>query len=277
MRKLFFSAVMMTPDKPDDRVVYQSRDFDMGDRKYFAPISYLLDANIDEKDDILIITTIAQNKSQEDNYKILRKEMETILVSHNANATFVEIYEPDYTDKEKSDVMDLMDFMNLKDSLTCNRYFQEISDYLQDGDRIYTDMTFGMKCNTIFRKAISHAVKAGKDVDVECMVCAQCCNGENESDCPTFNIIDITDVEKAHKYSNNHKAELEKDSICGCFSCMEIYSPKEIEEWIIADNDCDRKGTAICPKCGIDSVIGESSGYPITKDFLMAMHKHWFH
>ena len=84
------------------------------------------------------------------------------------------------------------------------------------------------------------------------------------------------DVMEAHKYSNKHKAELEKDNVCGCFFCMEIYSPKEIEEWIIADNDCDREGTAICPKCGIDSVIGESSGYPITKEFLKKMNEYWF-
>jgi acetone carboxylase gamma subunit len=60
------------------------------------------------------------------------------------------------------------------------------------------------------------------------------------------------------------------------FYCLEIYSPSEINEWIVADNDCDRYGTAICPYCGIDSVIGESSGYPITKDFLTKMNRYWF-
>ena len=85
-----------------------------------------------------------------------------------------------------------------------------------------------------------------------------------------------TDVFDAHKYSNNHKAELERDSVCGCFNCLGIFHPREIEEWIIADNACDREGTAICPRCGIDSVIGESSGYPITKEFLKQMHEYWF-
>ena len=84
-------------------------------------------------------------------------------------------------------------------------------------------------------------------------------------------------LEKAHTYSNNHKTELEKDHVCGCFYCLEIFDPAEIEEWIVEDNDCDRRGTAICPKCGVDSVIGESSGFPITKDFLEAMNKRWFH
>jgi hypothetical protein len=51
-----------------------------------------------------------------------------------------------------------------------------------------------------------------------------------------------------------------------------IFDPAEIDEWIIED----RLGTAICPYCGIDSVIGESSGYPITAEFMSAMHKEWF-
>ena len=42
-----------------------------------------------------------------------------------------------------------------------------------------------------------------------------------------------TDVLDAHKYSNNHKAELERDSVCGCFNCLGIFHPREIEEWII--------------------------------------------
>lgn len=83
-------------------------------------------------------------------------------------------------------------------------------------------------------------------------------------------------MEQAHTFSSNHKPELEKDDICGCFYCEEIFSPSEITEWLIHNNPCDKRGTAVCPHCGIDSVIGESSGYPITKPFLRAMKKYWF-
>lgn len=79
------------------------------------------------------------------------------------------------------------------------------------------------------------------------------------------------DIIAAHEYCTNNKESLRVDSVCGCFYCLEIYSPTEIEEWIK-----DTKGTALCPYCGIDSVIGESSGYPITKEFLRKMQKHWF-
>jgi acetone carboxylase gamma subunit len=34
--------------------------------------------------------------------------------------------------------------------------------------------------------------------------------------------------------------------------------------------------TALCPYCGIDSVIGDKSGFPITKEFLEKMYQHWF-
>lgn len=75
----------------------------------------------------------------------------------------------------------------------------------------------------------------------------------------------------AHKHSSNHKELLLKDNKCGCFYCLAIFAPSEIEEWVE-----DALGTAICPYCGIDSVIGESSGYPITKTFLKRMELYWF-
>ena len=86
----------------------------------------------------------------------------------------------------------------------------------------------------------------------------------------------MIDYEKAHKFSNNHMEQLKKDSVCGCFSCCKIFSPAEIEDWLIGGKGCDEKGTALCPYCGIDSVIGESSGFPITPTFLEEMKRYWF-
>ena len=78
-------------------------------------------------------------------------------------------------------------------------------------------------------------------------------------------------VIEAHKCSANHKEKLLKDSVCGCFHCLEIFSPEKIFYWL-----SDQGGTALCPYCGIDSVIGESSGFPITKEFLKEMQEYWF-
>jgi len=79
------------------------------------------------------------------------------------------------------------------------------------------------------------------------------------------------DIIAAHRFSADNKPMLMTDHRCGCFYCLRIFSPSEIVEWIP-----DQKGTALCPYCGVDAVIGESSNYPITREFLEAMQKHWF-
>lgn len=79
------------------------------------------------------------------------------------------------------------------------------------------------------------------------------------------------DVAKAHQFCTNNKPALMRDRVCGCFFCLNIFSPREIENWVE-----DSVDTAICPYCDVDSVIGESSGYPITKEFLTRMYRRYF-
>jgi len=75
---------------------------------------------------------------------------------------------------------------------------------------------------------------------------------------------------RAHGHCRNNRDELSCSALCGCFYCLAIYSPTEITEWT------DEDQTAICARCGIDSVIGTTSGYPVTTEFLQRMHDHWF-
>ena len=58
--------------------------------------------------------------------------------------------------------------------------------------------------------------------------------------------------------------------ICGCFYCMAAFPPSEIADWI------DEGKTALCPKCGIDAVIGSASGFPVERGFLRRMRRYWF-
>ena len=84
-----------------------------------------------------------------------------------------------------------------------------------------------------------------------------------------------SDVVAAHVHTSNHRDELMQSELCGCFYCFGIYSPLEIVEWVDEDENGIGK-CALCPRCGIDSVIGSTSGYPISDDFLKRMHAHWF-
>lgn len=79
-----------------------------------------------------------------------------------------------------------------------------------------------------------------------------------------------TDVRDAHEHSSKHRAEILASELCGCFYCEKTFGAQEIMDWT------DDKQTALCPKCGIDSVIGSCSGFPINKEFLHQMCEHWF-
>lgn len=85
----------------------------------------------------------------------------------------------------------------------------------------------------------------------------------------------LYDYKQAHKHSLNHRKEVEASQNCGCFYCLSIFLPSQIKEWVDEDEE-DMGTTALCPKCGIDSVLGDKSGYPIYKDFLQTMNKIWF-
>ena len=79
-------------------------------------------------------------------------------------------------------------------------------------------------------------------------------------------------LDAAHRHSSRHRKEVEASAVCGCFYCLKTFEPAEIEEWL-----SEGVGTALCPRCAIDSVLGSATGYPVTDPaFLRAMHERWF-
>ena len=77
-------------------------------------------------------------------------------------------------------------------------------------------------------------------------------------------------LDRANAHSMDNRTEIEASSVCGCFYCRRTFPPSAIEEWV------DDGQTALCPKCGIDSVLGDKSGLPIRPKFLSEMHRYWF-
>ena len=78
------------------------------------------------------------------------------------------------------------------------------------------------------------------------------------------------DLVYAHRLCESNQEELKGAQVCGCFYCLRIFDPKEI----VWEDESDH--TAMCPYCGIDSVLPESADFPITKAFLKNMHEFWF-
>lgn len=82
---------------------------------------------------------------------------------------------------------------------------------------------------------------------------------------PIKEYVTPADVEAALKHNGDHRAELDRSLLCGCYYCLEIYSPTEIREW------ADRGRTAICPRCEIDAVL-PGSKVDLAKEFLEKIH-----
>src|SRR5688572_14236849 len=83
-------------------------------------------------------------------------------------------------------------------------------------------------------------------------------------------VIDSELYAAAHKHASRHRVELEASTRCGCFFCFKTFAPGTIKAWI------DAKQTALCPMCGVDSVIGSASSHRLDDAFLRKMHLHFF-
>lgn len=78
----------------------------------------------------------------------------------------------------------------------------------------------------------------------------------------------------ASKVSFENWFSVKNSKMCGCYYCRSIFPSSEItdDDWIQ-----DRHGrTVLCPKCHIDSVIGDASGIPIREDVLEELYQKYF-
>ena len=84
-------------------------------------------------------------------------------------------------------------------------------------------------------------------------------------------VTTISDLIKAHRSTFNNCYSLFVEQECVCVYCKERFSSSEIVDFSLSS-----KGTALCPYCGIDSVVGEFSGYDLSDNFIKAMHEYFF-
>lgn len=78
--------------------------------------------------------------------------------------------------------------------------------------------------------------------------------------------------ETIFKHTANNEIEILTSENCSCVFCRHTYSARLVKDWV-----SDNKGTnAICPNCGIDSVVGDSSGYTFDKEELKQINLYFF-
>jgi hypothetical protein len=77
-------------------------------------------------------------------------------------------------------------------------------------------------------------------------------------------------LESLHRQSANHRKAVLDAALCGCFYCERTFEPSAILDWV-DDGKC-----ALCPHCGIDSVVPETPVSKLTPDLLRDMNAYWF-
>ena len=74
----------------------------------------------------------------------------------------------------------------------------------------------------------------------------------------------------ASETSIHNRPKIQESCFVGCYYCRNQYHASLIKEYIDEAED-----TAICPMCGIDAVLPDASGLPVT-EIRYLEHMHWY-
>lgn len=77
-------------------------------------------------------------------------------------------------------------------------------------------------------------------------------------------------LQKLHAYSSHNRALVEGARQCHCFYCQATVDASEVVDY------SDNGQTAICPKCGIDSILPDSIEETLNADTIAEMNEYWF-
>lgn len=77
-------------------------------------------------------------------------------------------------------------------------------------------------------------------------------------------------ISEASEYSIRNRDGLVEGTKAACYHCMQVFSAKEVTDFT------DAGETALCPYCGIDSVLPEHAGFAFTPENLESLRAFWF-
>ncbi len=78
-------------------------------------------------------------------------------------------------------------------------------------------------------------------------------------------------LKEAIRFATENREMLTQSKTAACYHCGNVFDAKSVTYFL-----AEGVGTAVCPNCGTDSVIGDVSGYEFTKENLEQLKKFWF-
>ena len=83
--------------------------------------------------------------------------------------------------------------------------------------------------------------------------------------------LNESNILDAHNHCYDNMELLFAKQKCVCIYCWKSFESSDIIRWYDS-----KHGTAECPYCGIDTVIGEISGYELDNKFIETMYNYYF-
>ncbi|MDO4922195.1 MAG: TM1812 family CRISPR-associated protein [Phascolarctobacterium sp.] len=197
MRKVFVSVMLLGKLNPTD---YVSEDFELSTQHFDFPLSYIINNEVQEGDEVEIITAVEHGSGSvqqaSDNYAKFHEEVNTLLSQRQAKVHFEEIA----INKEF-------------EAETFTKFFKEITLLVRDNDLIYTDVTFGMKVYTLSMFiALAYAVKAAVGAEMRCVLYSQKYTGTDAAlDKNTSKLCDVTSLFYLNAIAGNAKSGQKQD------------------------------------------------------------------
>lgn len=81
------------------------------------------------------------------------------------------------------------------------------------------------------------------------------------------------EIENIYQQSYANEEQIRHSTQCGCFFCESLFDSATVIDFCQEDGD---KRTALCPHCGMDTVIGDSTGISITPELLHQLNQQYF-
>lgn len=78
---------------------------------------------------------------------------------------------------------------------------------------------------------------------------------------------------RLHMNTVGNGARVRAANLCGCFHCRESFPSAEVTRFVPEQGGGE---TALCPRCGVDAVLTNLDGEPLTGVLLEEMHERFF-
>ncbi len=80
-------------------------------------------------------------------------------------------------------------------------------------------------------------------------------------------------LEEYKSHSVNNEIEILRSKKCGCFFCGSTFDARKVSQW---EDGTNGGASAICPECGMATVIGDGSGLKVTRTLLKEMSEAFY-